>query len=309
MSTKPSRDGCRLADLTPDELRNTILRKEKLSPVLTLFEIRSPLISRAVKPGQFVMVWPGEHGERVPLTVSDWDPEKGTITLIFQEVGRSTIELGRFNEGDEIPSLSGPLGRPTEIANYGTAVVIGGGVGTAIARPVAAALKKADNNLITIIGAREKSLIILEDEMRSFSDELIVTTDDGSYGRKGVVTDPLMELLDQRKIDFVFAVGPLPMMRSVAQTTEPYSVKTVVSLDPIMIDGTGMCGGCRVTVGGKTMFTCVDGPDFDAHQVDWEELKARKSFYFEHEQAQKEAAVRGTDNLHRAASGSCHQRT
>ena len=283
---------CRLAELTPDALRNTIVRKEKLSDVLTLFEIRSPLISRAVKPGQFVMVWPGERGERIPLTVSDWDPDKGTITLIFQEVGRSTIELGRLNEGDDIPSLAGPLGRPTEIASYGTAVVIGGGVGTAIARPVAAALKKAGNHLITIIGARERSLIILEDEMRSFSDELIVTTDDGSYGRKGVVTDPLKELLDQRKIDFVFAVGPLPMMKFVARTTEPYGVKTVVSLDPIMIDGTGMCGGCRVTVGGKTMFTCVDGPDFDAHQVDWDELAARKSFYFQQEQLQRELALK-----------------
>ena len=291
MTDHPDPDGCKLADLTPDELKNTIVRKEKLSPVLTLFEIRSPLISRAVQPGQFVMVWAGERGERIPLTVSDWDPGKGTITLIFQEVGRGTIELGRFNEGDEIPTIAGPLGRPTEITNYGTAVVIGGGVGTAIARPVAAALKKAGNHLITIIGARDKSLIILEDQMRSFSDELIVTTDDGSYGRKGVVTDPLKELLESRKIDIVFAVGPMIMMRFVAKTTEPYGVKTIVSLDPIMIDGTGMCGGCRVTVGGKTMFTCVDGPDFDAHQVDWDELKARKSFYFDQEQAQKEAAL------------------
>ncbi len=293
MTDHPTRDGCKLADLTPDDLRNTIVRKEKLSPVLTLFEIRAPLISRAVKPGQFVMVWTGEHGERIPLTVSDWDPEKGTITLIFQEVGRGTIELGRLNEGDDIASLSGPLGRPTEIKNYGTAVVIGGGVGTAIARPVAAALKKAGNRLITIIGAREKSLVILEDEMRAFSDELIVTTDDGSHGRKGVVTDPLKELLESRKIDIVFAIGPMIMMMFVAKTTEPYGVKTIVSLDPIMIDGTGMCGGCRVTVGGKTMFTCVDGPDFDAHQVDWDELKARKSFYFDQEQAQKEAALKG----------------
>ncbi|MCX8052324.1 MAG: sulfide/dihydroorotate dehydrogenase-like FAD/NAD-binding protein [Armatimonadetes bacterium] len=289
----PSRDGCKLADLTPDDLRNTIVRKEKLSPVLTLFEINAPLISRAVKPGQFVMVWTGEHGERIPLTVSDWNSEKGTVTLIFQEVGRGTIELGKLNEGDVIPSLSGPLGKPTEIDNYGNAVVIGGGVGTAIARPVAAALKKAGNYLITIIGAREKSLVILENEMRAFSDELIVTTDDGSYGRKGVVTDPLKELLSERKIDFVFAVGPMIMMKFVADTTKPYGVKTIVSLDPIMIDGTGMCGGCRVTVGGKTMFTCVDGPDFDGHQVDWEELGARKSFYFDQEQAQRKIALKG----------------
>ncbi len=294
MTDHPNGNGCRLADLTPDTLKNTIVRKERLSPVLTLFEIRSPLIAKAAKAGQFVMIWGGEHGERIPLTISDQDPEKGTITIIFQEVGRGTIELGKLNEGDDIPSLSGPLGRPTEIENYGTAVVIGGGIGTAIARPVAAALKKAGNHVITIIGAREKSLVILEDEMRAVSDETIITTDDGSYGRKGVVTDPLKEMLEKGGVDIVFAIGPMIMMKFVAKTTEPFGVKTIVSLDPIMIDGTGMCGGCRVTVGGKTMFTCVDGPDFDAHQVDWDELKARKAFYFEQEQAQKEAALKGS---------------
>lgn len=281
---------CNLADLTPDSVKNTVVRKEKLSPVLTLFEIRSPLIAASAKAGQFVIVWTGEHGERLPLTISDSDADKGTITLIFQEVGRGTIEFGRFNEGDDIPSLAGPLGKPTEIENFGTAVVIGGGVGTAIARPVAAALKKAGNKLITIIGARERSLIILEDEMKAFSDECIVTTDDGSYGRKGLVTEPLQELILAEHIDIVVAIGPMPMMRAVAKTTEPYGIKTIVSLDPIMIDGTGMCGGCRVTVGGKTMFTCVDGPDFDAHQVDWDELRARKAFYFEQEQKAKQAA-------------------
>lgn len=284
---------CNLAQLTPESVKNTIVRKEKLSPVLTLFEIRAPLIARSAQAGQFVIVWTGEQGERLPLTISDHDPEKGTITLIFQEVGRGTIELGRLNEGEAIPSLAGPLGKPTEIENFGTAVVIGGGVGTAIARPVAAALKKAGNELITIVGAREQSLIILEDEMKAISDQLIVTTDDGSYGRKGLVTEPLKELLDSKKIDIVVAIGPMPMMRAVAKTTEPYGVKTIVSLDPIMIDGTGMCGGCRVTVGGKTMFTCVDGPDFDAHQVDWDELRSRKAFYFEQEQQQKEAAISG----------------
>jgi ferredoxin/flavodoxin---NADP+ reductase len=280
---------CNLAQLTPDSLKNTIVRKEKLSPVLTLFEIKAPLIAASVKAGQFIIVWTGEHGERIPLTISDWDTEKGTITIIFQEVGRGTIELGQFEVGDDIPSLAGPLGKPTEVENYGTAVVIGGGVGTAIARPVAAALKKAGNEIITIVGAREKSLIILENEMRAISDQYIITTDDGSYGRKGLVTDALKDLLDSRKIDIVIAIGPMPMMRFVAKTTEPYGVKTIVSLDPIMIDGTGMCGGCRVTVGGKTMFTCVDGPDFDAHQVDWDELKSRKSFYFEQEKKAKEA--------------------
>jgi len=284
---------CNLAELTPASVKNTIVRKQRLSPVLTLFEIRAPLIASSAKAGQFVIVWTGEHGERLPLTISDWDAAKGTITLIFQEVGRGTIELGSFNEGEDIPSLAGPLGKPTEIENYGRAVVIGGGIGTAIARPVAQALKNAGNELIAIIGAREQSLIILEEELRAFSDELIVTTDDGSYGRKGLVTEPLKELLDAGKIDIVFAIGPMPMMRAVAKTTEPYGVKTIVSLDPIMIDGTGMCGGCRVTVGGKTMFTCVDGPDFDAHQVDWDELRARKAFYFDEEQKDKEAALAG----------------
>ncbi len=291
MCSNKSGETCRLADITPESVRNTIVRKEKLSPVLTLFEIKAPLIAASAKAGQFVIVWTGEHGERLPLTISDFDVENGTITLIFQEVGKGTIELGRFEKGEDIPSLAGPLGKPTEIEKYGTAVVIGGGVGTAIARPVARALKQAGNELITIVGAREQSLIILEKEMREFSDDFIVTTDDGSYGRKGLVTEPLKEMLDSRKIDIVVAIGPMPMMRAVAKTTEPYGVKTIVSLDPIMIDGTGMCGGCRVTVGGKTMFTCVDGPDFDAHQVDWDELRARKAFYFENESKDREAAL------------------
>jgi ferredoxin--NADP+ reductase len=292
-STKQAGEACKLSDLTPEQVRFTIVRKERLSPVLTLMEVNAPLIAASAKAGQFVMVWPGEHSERLPLTISEWDPNKGTITIIFQVVGRGTIELDRFEVGDEIPSLAGPLGKPTEIENYGTAVVIGGGVGTAIARPVAAALKKAGNHLITIIGSREKSLIILEDEMGKIADELIVTTDDGSYGRKGLVVEPLEELLEKSKIDIVFAIGPMPMMKAVAETTRPYGVKTIVSLDPIMIDGTGMCGGCRVTVRGKTMFTCVDGPDFDAHQVDWDELRARKAFYFDEEQAQKAMIVGG----------------
>ncbi len=296
MCSKDRGEMCNLAELTPDSVRNTVVRKQKLSPVLTLFEIHAPLIANSAKPGQFVIVWTGEHGERLPLTISDWDVSKGTITLIFQEVGRGTIELGRFNEGDDIPSLAGPLGKPTDIENFGTAVAIGGGVGTAIARPVAQALKQAGNELITIVGAREKSLIILEDELRAFSDELIVTTDDGSYGRKGLVTESLKELLDSREINYVVAIGPLPMMRAVSDTTKPYGVKTIVSLDAIMIDGTGMCGGCRVTVGGKTKFTCVDGPDFDAHEVDWDELRSRKAFYFNEESKDREATLAGGEN-------------
>jgi len=293
MRRKEHRGPCKLADLTHDELRNTIIRKEKLSPVLTLLEIRAPLIARAARPGQFVMICAGEQSERLPLTMCDWDSDKGTITVIFQEVGQGTIELGRLEQGTDIASVAGPLGRPTEIEDFGTAVVIGGGIGTAIARPVAAALKKAGNELISIVGAREKSLIVLEDEMRAISDNIIITTDDGSYGRKGLVTDALKELLESRKIDIVFAAGPLPMMQAVARVTEPCGVKTIVSLDPIMIDGTGMCGGCRVTVGGKTMFTCVDGPDFDAHQVDWVELRARKAFYFDEESKARDIALAG----------------
>ncbi len=220
---------CSLAQLTPDSLKNTIIRKERLSCVLTLLEISAPLIAASAKAGQFVMVWAGEKGERLPLTISDWNTDRGTITIIFQEVGRGTIELGRLNEGDVIPSLAGPLGKPTETEKYGTVVVIGGGVGTAIARPVAKAMKNAGNEVITIIGAREKSLIILEDEMRCVSDDVIITTDDGSYGRHGLVTHALKDLLDSRKIDLVVAIGPMPMMRFVAKTTEPYGVKTIVS--------------------------------------------------------------------------------
>ncbi|MCL6518407.1 MAG: sulfide/dihydroorotate dehydrogenase-like FAD/NAD-binding protein [Armatimonadetes bacterium] len=283
MNEKEYPAACKLAGLTPDELRNTIVQKEKLSPTLTRMEIRAPLIARAARAGQFVMVWVGEKSERVPLTICDWDVDKGTITIIFQEVGFSTKELGQLEEGEDIASIAGPLGKPTEIDNFGTAVVVGGGVGTAIAYPIAKSLKKANNKLIVVVGAREKSLILLEDEMRKIADELIITTDDGSYGRKGLVTDALSELLESQKVDMVFAAGPLPMMKAVAMTTQPYGVKTIVSLDPIMIDGTGMCGGCRVTVGGKTMFTCVDGPDFDAHQVDWDELRARKAYYFDEE--------------------------
>ncbi len=293
MSSNQNSSECKISELLTNEERHKIVKKAKLSPVLTQMEISSPLIAANAKAGQFIMVWAGETSERIPLTVSKTDKENGTITIIFQEVGGGTISLGRFNEGECIPSLSGPLGTPTEIEIFGNAVVVGGGVGVAIARPVAQALKDAGNHLTTIIGAREQSLIILENEMAEIADELIVTTDDGSYGRKGLVTEPLKEMLDAGKVDYVFAVGPMPMMRAVSMVTQPYGVKTIVSLDPIMIDGTGMCGGCRVTVGGKTMFTCVDGPDFNAHEVDWDELKARKAFYFDEEKCARDNAVCG----------------
>lgn len=280
---------CKLADITPDHLRNLILEKVKLAENITMMTVRAPLVARAAKPGQFVIVWPGERSERIPLTISDYDPEQGTITIVFQEVGRTTIELGQLEAGEEIASVAGPLGKPTDIQLYGTTVAAAGGVGAAIIRPVAKALKEHGNYVISILGARTKQLVILEEELRAASDELIITTDDGSYGREGFVTTALEELLTTRKIDAVFSAGPLPMMRAVADVTKPYGVKTIVSLDAIMIDGTGMCGGCRVTVGGKTVFTCVDGPDFDAHQIDWDELQSRKSFYFEEERAQASA--------------------
>lgn len=266
-----------------------VVRKERLSDTITLLELRAPAIAAKGRAGQFVIVRLNEKSERIPLTLSDWDPEKGTITIIFQHAGRSTHELALVEAGDEIRDVVGPLGVPTEIEKYGTVVCIGGGVGIAVMRPITKAMKDAGNEVIAIIGARDRSLLILEDEMRDASHELYVTTDNGSYGRKGFVSDVLKELIESgRKIDLVFAIGPVPMMRVISDLTKPYGLKTMVSLDSIMIDGTGMCGGCRVTVGGESKFTCVDGPDFDAHQVDWDELILRKRMYVEQEKQQME---------------------
>lgn len=267
---------------------NRVMRREQLNTNIILFELENPLIARGAKAGQFVVVRPSENGERIPLTISDSDKERGTITIIFQVVGRSTMELARIAEGDCVPDVCGPLGAPSEIENFGTAIMVGGGVGIAFLRPIAKALKEAGNELITILGSRTQDLLILEKEMDEISDELFITTDDGSYGRKGFVSDVLKEMLETRNIGVVFAIGPMPMMRVCSSVTQPFGVKTVVSLDPVMIDGTGMCGGCRVTVGGQTKFTCVDGPDFDAHMVDWEELKLRKVFYLAEETVAKE---------------------
>jgi ferredoxin/flavodoxin---NADP+ reductase len=278
-----------LRELLEAGATNEVLRKEQLNAGMILFELDNPLIARGAKAGQFVVVRPSELGERIPLTISDSDKERGTITIIFQVVGRSTMELAKIQQGERVPDVCGPLGTPSEIENFGTAIVVGGGVGIAFLRPIAKALKAAGNELITILGARNQDLLILEKEMGEVSNELLITTDDGSYGRKGFVSDVLKELLETRKIDIVYAIGPMPMMRVCAKVTEPFGVKTIVSLDPVMIDGTGMCGGCRVTVGGKTQFTCVDGPDFDAHQVDWEELKLRKVYYLPEETVAKEA--------------------
>ncbi|NTU68091.1 MAG: sulfide/dihydroorotate dehydrogenase-like FAD/NAD-binding protein [Chlorobiaceae bacterium] len=254
------------------------------------FEIEAPGIAKKRQAGQFLMLRLTENGERFPLTIADSDPVRGTVTVIAQGAGKSTRALNRLEAGDTITDVVGPLGTPSHIENFGTAVSIGGGVGTAIAYPTAAALKAAGNYVITINGARSRDLVILEDEMKAVSDEAYITTDDGSYGFNGFVTQKLQELIDSgRKIDFVLAIGPIPMMKAVAEVTRPYGIRTVVSLNPIMIDGTGMCGGCRVTVGNEIRFACVDGPEFDAHLVDFKNLSDRNRIYQQEERASDEA--------------------
>ncbi|MCG3146955.1 MAG: Dihydroorotate dehydrogenase B (NAD(+)), electron transfer subunit [Verrucomicrobiae bacterium] len=248
-----------------------------LAPDVKLFQIHAPRVARKRQAGQFVIVRIHALGERIPLTIADSDPVAGTITIIVQGIGKTTKQLNALNAGDSIPNVVGPLGKPSEIEKFGTCVVIGGGVGTAIAYPTAKALKAAGNRVIAIIGGRNRQLVILEEELRAFADEVIITTDDGSYGEKGLVIDPLQRLLGQ--IDYVLAIGPIPMMRAVANVTREHKIKTVVSLNPIMVDGTGMCGGCRVSVAGKNQFACVDGPEFDAHQVDFETLTKRNAMY------------------------------
>ena len=255
-----------------------------LAPDVKLFRVVAPRIARKQQPGQFVIVRIHEHGERIPLTVAESNPTEGTITIIVQGIGKTTKLLNRLNAGDIIPDVVGPLGRPSDVRLFGTVVVIGGGVGTAIAYPTARGLRQAGNRVITILGARNKDLIILESEARAISDEVFVTTDDGSYGEKGLVTDKLKALIaGGGKIDLVLAIGPIPMMRAVAETTRPSGIKTIVSLNPIMVDGTGMCGGCRVQVGGRSQFACVDGPEFDAHEVDFDGLAKRNAMYRESE--------------------------
>ncbi len=260
-----------------------IVYAEFLSADIKRFVIRAPKIAKKRKPGQFVIVRVSDVGERIPLTIADSDSVEGTITIIVQRVGRTTGEMMKLRNGDSFHDVVGPLGKPSHIENFGTAVSIGGGVGTAIAFPIAKALKEAGNNTISIIGARNQDLVILEEDMKHICDEVIVTTDDGSYGRHGFVTDALRQLIEERKIDFVLAIGPIPMMKAVAEVTRPHGIQTVVSLNPVMVDGTGMCGGCRAVVGEKTVFVCVDGPEFDAHQVDFEILMNRNRFYQQQE--------------------------
>lgn len=263
-----------------------IVEKKRLNDAVVWVKLKAPLIARKVQAGQFIMFRLDEFGERVPLTVADYDREAGTITLIFQIVGESTRQFAALEEGDSILDLVGPLGMPTEIPE-GTksACVIGGGVGCAIAYPQAKQLHAKGIAVDTIAGFRSKDIVILEDEFRSCSDNLYLCTDDGSYGTKGFVTNVLQQQLESgKKYDVVIAIGPVPMMKFVCQTTKPYDLPTIVSLNPIMVDGTGMCGGCRVTVGGKIRYACVDGPDFDGHQVDFEELMRCNGTYREQEQ-------------------------
>ena len=251
-----------------------------IAPGIKRFTIEAPRIARAYQPGQFIILRLHDHGERIPLTIERADKEAGTINLVVQSIGKTTNLLNRLEAGDAILDLVGPLGKPSHIAKFGTVVVMGGGVGTAMAYPTTAALKQAANKVISIVGARNKELMILENEMRQVSDVLMVTTDDGTYGDKGFVTDKLKQLIDNGvKIDLVIAVGPIPMMRAVAEVTRKEHIPTVVSLNSIMVDGTGMCGGCRVLVDGKSEFACVDGPEFDAHRVDFDVLVKRNNMY------------------------------
>ncbi|BDC35869.1 MAG: sulfide/dihydroorotate dehydrogenase-like FAD/NAD-binding protein [Candidatus Methanoliparum thermophilum] len=276
-------------------MKNYDIKKRKtLAENIKLFEIEAPLIAKNAKPGNFVILRIDDHGERIPVTITDSDVENGTITIVVQEVGKTTKKLGMLNEGDKILDVVGPLGRETEIKNYGTVVCIGGGVGIALIYPEIKAFKKAGNYVISIVGSRTKDLMIFEEEISKMSDEFYITTDDGTKGRKGFVSDVLKELIDDgKKIDIVMAVGPIIMMKVVADVTRPYGIKTIVSLNPIMIDGTGMCGGCRVQVGGNTMFACVDGPDFDAHQVDFDNLIARNKRFLEEEKVSLEGLKNG----------------
>ena len=260
-----------------------ILQRQDLVPNIHLFKIAAPAVAKKAQPGQFVVIRIDEKGERIPVTVADWDEKEGSVTVVVMEVGTTTRRLAKLNTGDSIADFVGPLGLPTHIEKYGTVVCIAGGFAVAVIKPIARALREKGNKVISILGARSKDLLFWEDELKSVSDELMVTTDDGSYGRKGVVTEPLKELLEKGKIDRVIAIGPSIMMKFSAKTTEPFGVKTIVSLNPIMVDGTGMCGCCRVSVGGQTKFACVDGPDFDGHQVDWDLLFARQRTYLDEE--------------------------
>ena len=262
----------------------TIVNREEMADgSVVLNEIKAPLIADKAKPGQFVILKANETGERIPLTMADTDPEKGTITIIYQVVGKGTAVFKSLKVGDSFQDVIGPLGKPTHLEKKGTVVCVGGGTGIAVLHPITRGLKDVGNHVIGIIGARTQNLLILEDKMQAASHDLRICTDDGSYGHHGFVTDVLKEILDSQDVAMVVAIGPIPMMKFVCGITKEYGVSTMVSLNPIMVDGTGMCGGCRVSVGGETRFACVDGPEFDGHQVDFEELMLRNQAYCEEE--------------------------
>ncbi len=271
-----------------------IRKKQLLSPGVYRYEVDAPRVAKKTQPGQFVILRTSEEGERIPLTVADFDREKGVLTLIFQVVGASTELLAQMKEGDTILDLVGPLGQKSHIASgLGTVVCIGGGIGVAPVYPITRGMKEAGNRVISIMGAKSRDILIMEEEMRAASDETLVTTDDGSYGIKGFVTTALKELLARgERIDLVYAIGPVVMMKSVADVTRPLGIKTIVSLNPVMVDGTGMCGGCRVQVGGETKFACVDGPEFDGAIVDFAGLQARQGMYREMEAKAREHVCR-----------------
>ena len=260
-----------------------ILGREDLTSDIHLLKVQAPSIARKAQAGQFVIVRNDERGERIPFTIADWDEEAGTVSIVFMEVGTTTSKLALHNVGDSILDFVGPLGHPTEIEKFGTVVCVAGGFAVATIVPIARAIRGVGNKVISIMGFRTKSLVFWEQQLHSLSDKLIVTTDDGSYKRKGLVTEPLKELLQEGKVDRVIAIGPTAMMKFSSLTTKPFGVKTIVSLNPIMVDGTGMCGCCRVTVGGKTRFACVDGPEFDGHEVDWDLLMNRQRSYLDEE--------------------------
>ena len=275
-----------------------IVRKKELNSAVTLMEIEAPFVAKKAKAGQFIIFRVDETGERVPLTIAGYDREKGTVAIIFQKVGLTTKMLGAMNEGDYIQDFVGPLGKPTNTEGIKRVCVVGGGVGCAIALPSAQAFKEAGAEVDVIVGFRSKDIVILEDEFKAYSDHLYLMTDDGSYGEHGFVTVKLQQLLEAgTHYDEVLAIGPIPMMKFVSKTTEPFGVKTTVSLNPIMVDGTGMCGGCRVTVGGEVKFACVDGPDFDGHKVDYAELMNRNGVYRDQEAENEKTHMCRMDKL------------
>ena len=268
-----------------------IVRKEALQPSVILYEIEAPLIAKKAQPGQFIILRVDENGERIPITIHDYDPAKGTVTIIVQTIGATTLKLSMLNEGDYLQDFVGPLGKATETEGRKKVAVVGGGVGCAIAYPVLKKFHDDGAEVHAIIGFRSKDLLILEDKFKAASNHLVVCTDDGSYGRKGLVTEALKELIDAgHQYDEVFAIGPMVMMKFVSLTTKPYGIPTTVSMSPVMIDGTGMCGGCRLSVGGETKFACVDGPDFDGHKVDWNIAVKRNQMYAQFEKHKYEEA-------------------